>query len=123
MNEKFTVLAIGKLKSGNGKSKMQDLLLSQSPFMVYPVCPFLVALFLLNPASQQFIFCLLPTENRHSFILKILAASLECYITLMWLASAHFADYHELTCLRVVEEMLLNAVKGIKYVNFVACCF
>ena len=112
--EKISVLDSGRLKGRNGKSNMQDVLLTLIPFMVYSLCPFMAGLFLLNPSAKQFGFSRLPAEYREGSAVKILAAACEFYIVMMWMAMAHFGAYHALTCLKVVEKMLLNAVGAIR---------
>ena len=69
--ENISVLDSGRLKGRNGKSNMQDMLLTQVPFMVYSMCPFMTGLFLLNPSAKQFGFSLLPPEYREGSAVKI----------------------------------------------------
>ena len=112
--EKISVLDSGRLKGRNGKCNMQDVLLTLIPVMVYSLCPFMAGLFLLIPSAKQFGFSRLPAEYHERSALRILAAACEFYIVMMWMAMAHFGAYHALTCLKVVERMLLNAVEEIR---------
>ena len=110
----FSVLESGRLKSRSGKTNAQDALLGQMPSLTYSCCPFIAFLFLLNPSSRQFAFSLLHVDDRQSGILKLEAAAGEFYIIMVWTAAAHFFVYHTLTCLKMLEKILLIAVEELK---------
>lgn len=110
----FAVLDSGRLTGSNCERNMQDVLLSLIPFMTYSLCPFITALFLLDPSDSQFAFSLLPNDHGVSMVVKLLVAACEFYIVMMWMATAHFGAYHILTFLKAAETTHRNAIEQVK---------
>ena len=95
-------------------SNVQELLLASSPYALYLFCPMLTALFLLDASDEQFMFSLLPAEMRGERAWMLVWAVMEFRFLQFSLSIIHFATFHCVTCLRVIQTTLAHSVERIR---------
>ena len=80
-----------------------------TPMMLYTYCPFFTAIFLLDTTQAQFVFSLLPRTAHDSMTLKLIAAAMEFWLMLFWVAASHFGVIHSITLVRTIQTSLAES--------------